>query len=95
MKATKWQLFIKVQFKSVMPYFFSGLKIAVTYSITGAVIAEWIGAEKGLGIFMTRAISSFNTDVLFADISIIILLSIILFKIVDNLGKFLMPWINY
>lgn len=34
----------------------------------GAVIGEWLGAEKGLGIYMTRAISSFRTDALFASI---------------------------
>ncbi|MCT4574609.1 ABC transporter permease subunit, partial [Bacillus thuringiensis] len=45
MKATKWQVYQKVKFPAVLPYFFSGLKIAVTYSVMGAIIGEWLGAS--------------------------------------------------
>jgi len=87
MKANSWQIFHKVELPAVMPAFFSGLKISATYSIMGAVIAEWIGAKKGLGIYMTRAMSSFRTEALFADIIIIIVLSIGLFKFIEWLEK--------
>lgn len=92
MKASSWQVFTKVQLPATLPAFFSGLKIAATYSIMGAVIAEWIGAENGLGIYMTRAMSSFRTEALFADIFIIVFLSIALFQGIGWLGKRLMPW---
>lgn len=92
MKANSWQIFTKVQLPSVLPSFFSGLKIAATYSILGAVIGEWIGAKNGLGIFMTRAMNSFRTDVLFADILIVVILSIMLFKLIEIISKIIMPW---
>ena len=38
---------------------FSGLKIAVTYSVMGAIIGEWLGASEGLGVMLTRATKSF------------------------------------
>ncbi|MGR5962463.1 ABC transporter permease [Bacillus paranthracis] len=59
MKATKWQVYQKVKFPAVLPYFFSGLKIAVTYSVMGAIIGEWLGASEGLGVMLTRATKSF------------------------------------
>ena len=92
MKANSWQIFFKVELPAVMPAFFSGLKISATYSIMGAVIAEWIGAKKGLGIYMTRAMSSFCTEALFSDILIIVVLSIGLFKFIEWLEKKVMPW---
>lgn len=92
LKAKPLDVFLKVEVPAVMPSFFSGLKIAATYSIMGAVIAEWLGAQNGLGVYMTRAMSSFRTDALFADIVVIVVISIGLFKIIDIAGKRLMPW---
>lgn len=85
-------IFTTVQFPSVLPYFFSGLKISATYSVMGAVIGEWLGASTGLGIYMTRAMHSFNTSNLFAAILIVVLLSIVLFKATELLAWISMPW---
>ncbi len=92
MGASPVMIFTTVQFPSVLPYFFSGLKISATYSVMGAVIGEWLGASSGLGIYMTRAMHSFNTSNLFAAILIVVLLSIFLFKIADMLAWISMPW---
>jgi ABC-type nitrate/sulfonate/bicarbonate transport system permease component len=92
MKASTWDIFTKVQLPATLPAFFSGLKIAATYSIMGAVIGEWIGAKSGLGVYMTRAMSSFRTEALFADIVIIVFISISIFKVIELLGKKIMPW---
>lgn len=81
-----------VQIPAVLPYFFSGLRIAATYSIMGAVIMEWLGAKAGLGIYMTRAMQSFSTAGLFAAIAVVVLLSLALFKTVDLLARLSMPW---
>ena len=58
----------------------------------GAVISEWTGASKGLGIYMTRAMSSFKTAALFADIVIIALLSILLYKFIELLENKIVTW---
>jgi len=92
MGANNWQIFTKVKLPAIMPSFFSGLKIAATYSIMGAVIAEWIGAQSGLGVYMTRAMHSFHTEALFADILIIVVLSIGVFEFINFMGKKIMPW---
>lgn len=94
MGASPWQIFITVRFPGAMPSFFSGLKISAAYSIMGAVIGEWLGASRGLGVFMTRSMHSFLTERVFASIIIISLLSLILFGLIELLGRVLMPW-NY
>jgi len=92
MKASRWQMFYLAKFPSSLPNFFSGLKIAATYSIIGAIIGEWMGGKSGLGVYMTRVRQSFALDKVFATILIIIFLSIILFKIIELIQFLLMPW---
>lgn len=77
--ATKPQLFRKLEWPHSLPSIFSGLKISATYSVMGAVISEWLGAEKGIGVYMTLASSSFRTDRVFVAIFMIMLLSLLFF----------------
>ncbi len=81
-----------VHLPSALPYFFSGLKIAATYSVLGAIIGEWLAARAGLGIYMLRAMHSFRTADLFAAIIVVVVLSLILFKLVELAGVLAMPW---
>lgn len=90
--ASNWQIFMKLKLPSAMPFFFSGLKIAGTYSVMGAVIGEWLGASKGLGILLTRSSQSFLTERVFATIIVIVLLSLIIFAIIEILGRITLSW---
>jgi len=92
MGANRRQIFLKVRVPGAMPSFFSGLKIAITYSVVGAVIGEWVGASRGLGIFMIRSSKNFLTDRVFAAIALTSLLSIIMFAAVMLLERSLLPW---
>ncbi|MGM0689146.1 MAG: ABC transporter permease [Bacillota bacterium] len=92
MQANRWMIMSSIQIPFAMPYFFSGLKIAATYSVLGAIIGEWLAARAGLGIFMLRAMNSFRTSHLFASIVIVILLSLTLFKLSEAAGWIAMPW---
>lgn len=87
MRATPSQILWKVRVPQAMPQFFSGLKIAAAYSVTGAVLSEWVGAQEGLGIFLTRSMKTFKTAALFADVLIIIVLSLILFFVISFVEK--------
>lgn len=92
MGASRLQIFRTVRAPGALPGFFSGLKIAITYSVIGAIIGEWVGASKGLGVFMLRASNSFRTDWVFAAIAIVSLLSILLFLGVTVLERAALPW---
>ncbi len=92
MQADSLMIMKSVQLPTAMPYFFSGLKIAATYSVLGAIIGEWLGARAGLGIYMLRAMNSFRTGDVFASIVVVILLSLVLFKAVEFSSRLAMPW---
>lgn len=87
MRATPSQILWKIRVPQAMPQFFSGLKIAAAYSVTGAVLSEWVGAQEGLGIFLTRSMKTFKTAALFADVLIIVVLSLLLFYAISFIER--------
>ncbi|MFA9457064.1 ABC transporter permease [Halalkalibacter sp. AB-rgal2] len=92
MGSSRWQTMRYVRFPHALPYLFTGLKIGATYSVLAAVISEWVGASKGLGIYLVRAQNSFATDKVFVSIVIISLLSCFLFLIIVLISRWTMPW---
>lgn len=93
MRATKWQVYQKIKLPAVLPYFFSGLKIAVTYSVMGAIIGEWLGASEGLGIMLTRATKSFLTARVFGIATVIVGVTLLLYFLVEGMARLTAPWI--
>ncbi|BBH20938.1 ABC transporter permease [Paenibacillus baekrokdamisoli] len=77
--ATKRQQFWRLELPNSIPYLFSGLKIAASYSVISAIYAESIGASKGLGYYMLLSRNGFETAKIFCAIAIIIFISLIIF----------------
>ena len=92
MGANSWKIYRHLKFPASLPAFFTGLKLAATYSVMGAVIGEWLGGEAGLGIYLTRSTRSFRTEQVFAAIFLIIFLSLALFGLVALLDRLLLGW---
>ena len=92
MGASHRQIFFQVRLPSSLPHFFSGLKIAVAYSVVGAVIAEWLGGFGGLGVYMTRVKNAYAFDKMFAVIFLITIVSLLLIAGVRLLQHAAMPW---
>ncbi|MGN1098937.1 MAG: ABC transporter permease [Christensenellales bacterium] len=92
MGAGNFRIFTLLKFKNALPNFFSALKISVTYSIVGAVISEWVGGVKGLGVYMIRVQKSYSYDKMFAAIFLVIVLSLLLMALVNLLRKTVIYW---
>ncbi len=92
MGARRGQIWRMVRLPSALPSFFSGLRVAVTYSVVGATIGEWVGGQRGLGVYMIRSKNAFATDQVFGAILITSLLSIGLFIIVWLIERAALPW---
>ncbi|GGH31798.1 ABC transporter permease [Paenibacillus segetis] len=90
--ASKMQIFTKLELPHSLPSLFSGVKISATYAVMGAVVAEWIGADKGIGYYMLLQKSAYRTDRMFVAIVIIVLLSLVLFALIALLEKWLVRW---
>ena len=84
--------FLEVKVPSALGNFFSGLKIAVSYSVVGAVIAEWLGGFIGLGVYMTRVKKSLSYDKMFAVILLVSAISLLLMAVVKVIQYKAMPW---
>ncbi|WP_338453284.1 ABC transporter permease [Niallia oryzisoli] len=92
MGASKKDIFFKLDVPSALPSMFSGLKVAVTVSVIGAAIGEWLGGEAGLGYFSRRMMTQFNGAAVFAPIVLLSIVGILLFLLVSWLEKICLRW---
>ncbi|MDR2246265.1 MAG: ABC transporter permease [Treponema sp.] len=90
--AKRRQVYRYIKIPQSMGAFFSGLKISSSYAIIGAVIAEWLGGDAGLGVYMVRVRRSYSFDKMFAVILLTSVLSLLLMKLVTELEKAAMPY---
>ena len=81
MGANRWQTFIKIRLPAALPNVFGGLKLAIGLAVIGAVIGEYVAAEKGLGYLQLQANSQFDTTLNFASVAMIALLGVLLFTL--------------
>lgn len=94
MGADRYKIYKYIKIPESMGNFFSAFKIAVSYSVVGAVIAEWLGGFKGLGVYMIRVQNNYSFDKMFAVIFLISGISLILMRFVNFVQKKTMPWIE-
>ena len=94
MGAGRVKLFRYIKFPSALPHFFSGLKIASSYSIVTAVVSEWLGGFQGLGIYMTKVKKAYAFDKLFAVIIVISVVSLLLIFAVRVIERKSMPYMH-
>jgi NitT/TauT family transport system permease protein len=92
MGATKGQIFRNFRLPTSLPYLFSGLKVAATMAVVGAVVGEFVGADRGLGYLLLVSNSNLNTALTFAVIVALTLQGLVMYYAVEILERFLIPW---
>ncbi|KAB7707837.1 ABC transporter permease subunit [Bacillus aerolatus] len=92
MGAGKKEIFFKLLIPSALPHFYSGLKVAVTLSVIGAAIGEWLGAQAGLGYFSRRMMTQFDGAAVFAPIVLLSAIGIVLFILVKCIENRSLKW---
>ena len=92
MGASPWQVFRLVRLPSALPLFFTGAKMAAAVAVIAAVIAEWSGAEAGLGYLITRSQAQFLTARVFASVAVLCVMGIALFYAVARIEHWATPW---
>jgi len=90
--ADKKDIFFKLKVPQTLPHFFSAIKMAVPLSIIGAAIAEWLGAQSGLGYFSKRMMTQLDGAGVFAPIVILSAVAILIVAIINMLEKKLLKW---
>jgi NitT/TauT family transport system permease protein len=88
-KASRWQIFSKIQFPSALPYIFSGMKVATVFAVAGAIVGEFIGSEKGLGNLMLSVQATLDTAAMFMAVTLITFIGMVLYGAVFALERWL------
>lgn len=91
-RAGALRTFLKVRFPMALPFFFSGVKVAITLAVVGAVVGEFVGSDKGLGYVIVSATSFWRTALTFSAMGILSVMAIALFGLVSYLERVLCPW---
>ena len=92
MGASRWQEFWRIRVPGALPFFFTGLRVSITYAIGGAIFAEYAGAEHGLGLYLNQMQQVFRLDLVFATVIVVAALSVALFAATYLLERWLTPW---
>jgi len=91
LRASRWQIFAKVQFPAALPFVVTGSKVAVTLAVIGAVIGEFVGSSEGLGYLLLAATSQINSPLAFAALFALAALGILAYLAVVGVEWLLSP----
>jgi ABC-type nitrate/sulfonate/bicarbonate transport system permease component len=92
MGAGRIEILLLTKIPASLGHIFSGLKVAATYSVIGAVIGEWLGGTEGLGVYMVRAQKAFAIERVFAAVIYITLISLVFLGLVMVIQRAVTPW---
>jgi NitT/TauT family transport system permease protein len=93
-RASAFKTFLKVRLPMALPFIFAGAKVAITLSVIGAVVGEFVGSDKGLGYVILSSTSYWKTEVAFSAMILLSLMAIVLFAAVSLVERFVCPWLN-
>jgi NitT/TauT family transport system permease protein len=82
LRASRWQIFTKIQLPGSLPYLFSGMKVAVVLAVAGAIVGEFIASQEGLGYLMLQVQVTLDTAAMFMAVLIITGIGVVLYGLV-------------
>jgi len=92
LRASRWMVLTKIRFPNAVPYIFVGLKLAATMSVIGALVGEFVASEKGLGSLIITGGVTMQTASIFASLTLISVLGLVLYGMVVAVEQIVAPW---
>jgi NitT/TauT family transport system permease protein len=92
LNASRWKIFTKVRMPNALPHLFTGMRISIALSVIGAVVAEFVAAEQGLGYLVFSASTNLDTKLVFAAVVLLATMGIVLFQVVRLAQRVAVPW---
>jgi NitT/TauT family transport system permease protein len=92
MGASPGQIFCRFRLPNALPSVFAGMKVATVLAVIGAVVAEFVGADSGLGYLIMVAGSDFKIEQQFSAILVLSLIGMLFFWLADLVERLLLPW---
>jgi NitT/TauT family transport system permease protein len=91
-RATRLQQLLRIRLPYALPFVFGGLRVAAALCVVGAVVAEFVGSDSGLGYLIQTSMAFFRTPVAFGAVAILAIMGIALFLLVEVIERLLVPW---
>lgn len=91
-RANTLQTFFHFRLPMALPNISAGTKVSIAFSVVGAVIAEWVGANSGLGYLLLQANANLDTTLLFAVLVVLLIIGVVLYYAVEFIERFVIPW---
>jgi len=92
MKASRLATFMRISLPQALPSIFAGLKVSVTLAVVGAVVGEFVGSNSGIGYLLQIANGNFDLPLMFAALTVLSAIGVILFVAVDGVEHLMIPW---
>ena len=92
LRAPVWREITQIRLPFAIPYIFAALKISITLAVIGAVVAEFVAADRGLGFLIQFSTSMFRLPEAWAGLAVLVLMSLLLFQSVSVAQRLLFPW---
>jgi NitT/TauT family transport system permease protein len=91
-KASRWSELWRIRLPYAIPFIFAGLKVAIALAVVGAVVAEFVNADSGLGFLIQTSTAFFKVPVAFGALIILSVMGVVLFQVVVIVERILFPW---
>ncbi len=91
-RASRWQIFFKVQLPAAIPFIISGLRLGIGRALTGVVVAEFFFATAGLGFMISIASQNFDTARVLLGVFIFSLAGVAAIGLLQSIEKRMAPW---
>jgi NitT/TauT family transport system permease protein len=92
LRATRWQVFTKLDVPAALPVWLAGLKVGATLAVIGAVVGEFVGADRGLGFLINFGRGQYDTALVFVAVTALVVIALALYGLVSLLERVLLAW---
>jgi NitT/TauT family transport system permease protein len=87
LRASAWQTFTKLRVPTALPFLFAGLRVAIVLSVVGAVVGEYVGANRGLGALIIASQGTMDTSLMFAVLVLLTVIGVGLYLVVIGVER--------
>jgi NitT/TauT family transport system permease protein len=90
--AKETDIMLRVRIPNSLPHLMSGMKIAITFSVIGAIVGEFAGASAGLGYMIQFASTQLDTPLIFAALIVVSVVGVVFYYLIELLERVATPW---
>ena len=92
LRGSRWKVLTRIKIFCALPHLFAGLKVSMSLALVGAIVGEFVSSQRGLGYVILSAQGMFDTPRVFAAITILAVLGVLLIESVSVAERLALPW---